>query len=174
MSLDVADRAPVVVGLAEGLVASVGLALAWGFGAPWLVGPAWPAIVVGALACDRHPHRALAVLVPVALASDILAGGAMGSHLGALALGLLLTQGIDVRGERGRVGHGVFMATMVGGWVVWEMLTSLWSGAVWSWWGMVGVVVWSLLAIVVLTSVFVGVGVVGEARVRARERRSAA
>lgn len=171
MSTDAPDRAPVLAGLAEGLVASAGLALVWGFGAPWLVGPAWPAIVVGALACDRHPHRALAVLVPVALAGDVLAGAAIGTHLGALALGLLLTQGIDVRGERGRVGHGVFMATMVAGWAAWEMLTSLWSGMAWSWWGMGGVIATSLLAIALIIGVFVGVGVVREARTRSRERR---
>ena len=111
--------------------------------------------------------------MPIALTSDILAGAAMGTHLGALALGLLLTQGIDVRGERGRVGHGVFMAAMVAGWVVWELACTLMNNAPWSWLGMLGVVLSSLLAIALLTAGLVGVGIVREARARARERRLA-
>lgn len=169
--VELPDRAPALMGAVEGVVAAAALALGWGVAGPWLAGPAWAAIIVGALACDRHSHRGLAALVPVALTSDVLAGAAVGSHVGALALGLLLTPALDVRGERGRVGHGVFMVAMVAGWALWEGLAAVWTGGAWALLPVVRVVVLSVLVVAVITGTMIGAGATREAISRARERR---
>lgn len=172
--VELPDRLPVLGGAVEGIAAAAALALVWGVAGPWLAGPAWPAIIVGVLACDRHPNRAIAGLLPVALASDVLAGAPIGWHLGALGVGLLLAQWVDVRGERGRVGHGVFMATMVLGWALWEGGAAVWAGGAWSLAPIARVVVLSVLAVGLLSAVMIGVGALRDSITKARERRLAA